>query len=234
MHQQLNAELDDIWSDLHRSEPAVLAPMYFDPINPCDIVFVGMNPSFNEAEMQSWFTRNSWPETPKDYYAWSARHNVDANREAQTRAHFQTNYKFFNYHHPLIADLGAPTWVHLDLFAFRKTDQKAFLALCKSNPTFEHRSMQLFEQVLQAIHPRMILLWNAAAAHKFFDAFTQTLKIVFDEELGTYVSSQSGGKLPIFASSMLTQGTMDRYSRRRLLWHIKRVYKSIHTQAALQ
>ncbi|WP_416878609.1 hypothetical protein [Litorimonas sp.] len=219
--QKLNDKLDRIWEDLTKYSENLLTPLYFEDVKKRDIVFVGMNPSFNEGAIRKWFQSNEWSEEPRDYYQWRNRDAYSVERETFTRQHFLKNYPFFKQHHDLVQKLGSPSWCHLDLFPYRETKQKNLVELYETQPKFKNECLGVFDEALRASDPKMIIIWNAKASKIFFKKYSKN----FDEKIGTFRLHSNSLKCPVFACSVVTgRRALDVFSRERMFWHVKKVY----------
>lgn len=139
---------------------------------------------------------------------------------------FVTTYPYFREFVNISKEIGIP-WSHLDLTFVRKTEQK-FIKDVMSNK--EHSFFQFLQE--QYAIAKEIIVESRSAAIVVCNALAsdwirndQSFNKFFDEKLGTY--RISGGVLdgtPLFYSGMLTgQHALDRGSRERLVWHIKKV-----------
>ena len=183
-----------------------------------DILFIGINPSYlgGEKDTHFFFDRTS----PNPYFQALLR----------MRNALDSTLK----------------WTHIDILAFKETDQKYIEELFKKPNGIEF----LFDQIqvakarLEHIKPKVILVANAKARQfmgkdriTFLDEDNREdenvwmgLNFQFDEELGCDVIRKSDDTpeaiegTPVFFSSMLSgQRALDRGSWERLAWQIRRV-----------
>lgn len=226
MQEQMNARIASIWETHLGGNTDTLAPLNFPQLEQKDVLFVGMNPSFDIRKMKSWFRKNGWNDDPCTYYLWINRNLICPEREELTRAHFQKNHPFFRQHHSLIESLGGPSWIHLDLFPYRQTNQKEFIAFREANQDFHSECLEVFDTAVNIVRPKLILIWNARASTEFLARHPAE----FDPIIGTHrlCGPVMERGIPVFASSMLTgQRALDVHSRERLFWHIRKVYDAL-------
>lgn len=169
-------------------------------LRPGSLLFVGINPSYTEADKEI------------RYY----------------NAH-DGNHPYFRPFKQIAQETGLP-WSHLDMLFHRETEQKAINQLLKKphGVEFIWQQLQISRQLLDAAHPAVIVVCNTKA-REFLGFNQQTdkkhwlgLDFEWDETLGTY--RYQG--IPTFFTSMLSgQRALDSGSHRRLVWHIKRALK---------
>lgn len=58
MQEHLNARIASIWETRLGGNTDTLVPLYLRELEQKDILFVGMNPSFDIRKMKSWFREN--------------------------------------------------------------------------------------------------------------------------------------------------------------------------------
>jgi len=202
VEQIVGAELQKIWSDPRFKDFCgrdFLAP---DQVRPGTLLFVGINPSYTEADKHIRY-----------YNAHDGQHPY---------------FRPFKR----IAEQTGRAWSHLDLLFQRETEQKAIdQILKKPNGTdFIWEQLQVSKQVLDAAQPAVIIVCNTKA-REFLgldrhgnDKVWLGLDFRWDEELGTYRYHD----IPAFFSSMLSgQRALDSGSHRRLIWHIRRALTAV-------
>lgn len=99
MQEQMNAQIASIWETHLGGNTDTLVPLNLPQLEQKDVLFVGMNPSFDIRKMKSWFRKNRWNDDPCTYYLWINRNLICPEREELTRAHFHKNHSFFRQHH---------------------------------------------------------------------------------------------------------------------------------------
>ena len=197
VEQAIGDQLQAIWSNplfsvfCHRD---FLAP---DKLTPGTLLFVGINPSYTEAD--------------------AAIRYYDAHAG---------NHPYFRAFKKLAAAVQHP-WSHLDLLYQRETEQKAIdqLLAAPNGLDFVWQQLQLSRQLLDAAQPAVIIVCNTKAREFLgLDRVGKQkawlgLDFQWDEKLGTY--RHQG--IPVFFTSMLSgQRALDTGSYQRLVWHVKR------------
>ncbi|MEH6489328.1 hypothetical protein [Hyphomonas oceanitis] len=217
MHDEFNDTLDDIWTKELADLDELLIPNYFGPMRRGGILFVGMNPSFNEKTVKSFFSgKMALDISGRSAFAWSASPRINRASSIAYSEWSQRNYHTFFRFHDVIAKHCERDWNHLDLFNFRSTSQKSFEKLLAQRPHYVAKQMDLFSRVVSSIEPEVILIANANGARRARDF----LGLKFDEIVGHYPYKIGDAFVPIFLSGMLTNGVLDTFSRERLIWQI--------------
>lgn len=191
-------------------------------VNP-DILFIGINPSYNgKKETSNFYTK------------------------AQTSAH-----PYFKPFSDIETELNeiydrVISWTHIDLLVFRET-QQAFIKdvlLKKRNPEgidFVYKQLMISRSIIEYFNPKLIVISNALA-RKFlgYEKTTHNGKAYnvwmdfsfkFDQNKGTsQLNSKTNKdfKPHCFFTSMLSgQRALDIGSRERLVWHIDYVLRKL-------
>jgi len=227
---ELNDILDKQWADLlHENEKFI--PLYFDKFEKDKLLYIGLNPSFSVSSMKNFlvesgkFSKSKQAITENDvkaYFSWD-KPNKDKGRKLsfELDAWSKKNYPYFTQIKHISSEMDLK-WQSVDMFQYRKTIQKDFKAFLTQNPKFKDAQLDLFGGLLSKLRPKLILVANASASELFKNKFNSE----FDESLGCYFTDLEGYKVPTFLSSMLTgQRALDIHSRKRLVWHMKEVFK---------
>lgn len=222
----LNAELERIWAAVVQDDPQKYAPVLFNLSKPGGIVFVGLNPSFSDDGWKTNLKNTPYRDIdPRTFFSWPRPpgFNADHAHELDRLAH--SNYAFFEQHRRLSDSLNLH-WEHIDLFAYRETNQSAakdkFLLPGKDYQFngLGEAQYRLFERMLELAAPRVVVVANALASH----IYTSHRTTRFDDGAGCHIDRINKNDVPVFFSGMLTgQRALDVFSRERLFWHIKRV-----------
>jgi len=178
------------------------------------LLFIGLNPSRGPEET-----------TPFENPFYSLQQQGNSNK------------KFFK----IFEDIGRDSnlnWTHLDLLVVRERKQEIILNLLKddSGRDFLFRQLMISKQIIESSNPRIIVVANTLA-RLLMGKMQKDRKNVwigynfeFDEDFGTdrIVSDCPIKGTPVFFTSMLgEQRALDLGSRKRLIWHIKRVNEMI-------
>ncbi len=169
-----------------------------------DLLFIGINPSFNEADL-----------VINSYTIKEERHKLN----------------YFNTFNNFAIDVNA-SWTHIDLLFFRETNQKHIETILKleNGPAFLQNQLQVADELIKYANPKIIIVCNALARkflgrEKAIDKHGKEVNVwlgydfVFNDDIGTYLWNN----MPVFFSSMLSgQRALDKGSLERLLWQVKR------------
>ncbi|MBU0532548.1 hypothetical protein KKB44_03575 [Candidatus Micrarchaeota archaeon] len=208
------------------------APLFYPKLKKNSILFIGMNPSysknlFNEILALTSYKNEKWgfdgffkfdkKEVTKDKEGYVKR-LTEWEKEAREKLGYFNHFK-------KLAD-GKP-WSSIDVFLCRETFQKELLKAF-NDPTnveltkFKEAQCDLCFEIINEICPTMIVVANARASEQIKEKLeTKDVDFKFDEDIGTYV----WGSIPIFLSSMLSNGALATESRKRLDWHMRFVEK---------
>jgi len=221
---QINSDLEALWTDTFRNQSNAYAPLpYTDPKHDA-IVFVGLNPSFS---LQGWNAllpyANSPNIEPSSFFGWPRPQGFDAELADELEELARERYRFYAHHKALAEALELP-WEHIDLFAYRETDQSKAKPLVVDNESegrltsFGEAQFKLFEEVLCLAKPKAVIVVNALASQIYRCRRQPT----FDSATGLYYDkTRTTPRFPVFFSGMLTGArALDRFSRDRLFWHV--------------
>ncbi|BDI07462.1 hypothetical protein [Sphaerotilus microaerophilus] len=220
----INNDLLNLWkSPLANGQ--TLAPIQYPDVLDDPIVFVGMNPSFSVAGWKSLQQHNSSGlPNPATVFQWpnpvfNQQHAITWEQIALQ------NYAYFKWHRQLACIVGNP-WYHLDLFAVRETNQTALtLQVLKSlrplsvNP-FGTAQLDIFDQAIDLIRPKAVVVANALASRIYLDRRTPGRQSGCCCHID---STTQGYQFPVFFSGMLTgQRALDIFSRERLFCQVSK------------
>ncbi|MGL5276637.1 hypothetical protein [Myroides sp.] len=189
----------------------------------CELLFLGMNPSFGhhqEEEIQVW---DRPMVASKDYF------QPFIGIEKSLKEDYRKDVK----------------WTHFDLFVFRETKQakiKSEIMKNEEGRVFLFKQLEITKSRLLKTKPKVIVASNALIRTFFgmkrkIDKKTNLevgvwlgdwLKCEFDKVLGTYVVSEPvelKGTRIFFTSMLSGQRALDLGTRERLTWHIAQVLK---------
>lgn len=229
--QQINREVLQLWAQTFDPGEDVWLPSVYPPIQQDGILFVGLNPSFPRMNGFKKILQGSpYSELdPTEFYHWRNRSNFDLDTAVEIARLAKERYDFFRPFRSFAEDLNT-SWEHIDLFFYRVTDQGA-LKTRLAEPrliNFKAQQLELSRKLIEAARPRLIVVVNAYASGLFEAEFGPE----FDEIRGCHLAEVDHHPIPVFLASMLTgQRAMDRYSLRRLKWHVRQVYPHSHNGA---
>ncbi len=128
-----------------------------------------------------------------------------------------------------VATLCDTDWTHLDLLFLRETDQSYIHKILRqqNGVPFISKQLELSDKLIRLAGPKVIVVSNVLAGiflgkekdkAKNQDVWLD-YEFTFDDEIGTY----RWNGIPVFFSSMLSgQRALDKGSRERLIWQIRR------------
>lgn len=219
----------------------MLAPLFPHPVsdeaqNDGSLLVVGMNPSFGPDQ---WFNRRDVREivggNPTEFFLWDRLPGREARQEA-VRQHDQlalTLHPYFNRPKELATEVELP-FAHLDVFAYRKTEQGRLFSALNRDPQhkkfrgIEHLSdfacdqIEIFCEAVPLYNPRAIVVGNAAAS-KIVEAVQG--QDTYCEMTGChYWIRGTEQPIPMLFSGILSGArALDTGSFRRLKWHLRQV-----------
>lgn len=197
------------------------------------LVFVGMNPSISLTGWASIIKKSPGvcgvPTVfnPHYFFAWPRPSNFCWNTAIRLEKAARQHYSFFETHRTLSKIMNRE-WDHLDLFAYRDTQQKNILSLVIDKSTtngltsFGESQFELFEELLFLVQPAAVIVVNALASR----IYKQIRNPNFDAKFGCYLDQLTPGscEFPVFFSGMLTGSrALDIFSRERLFWQVENV-----------
>lgn len=197
-------------------------PLLPESINENAILFIGINPSFNE---------NDVPENEKPIHFY---HILDENEK---------DIQYFEKIKEVAKYCNNSKWSHLDMLFIRETKQKNIEEVCKKEIDFINEQITISLKIIERAQPKIIVVINSFASEFFgkmkskhskfekiwlgYDLFFEKDEIrkkssTFDPAIGTYRIDIAGIQTPIIFSSMLSgQRALDLGSLERLKWQIK-------------
>ena len=225
--QEINASIVDLWKRTKGEEARV--PFCYSEIKIGGILFVGMNPSFNESSMLKNIEKSGIKGFGIESFKLSDENLKKQNIKniIEFDEYTRDNYPYFSKFKTLAENVGMKDkWEHVDLFCLRETSQHDVavrLGLNKNSYTkFAEEQLGIFSRLVTFASPKVIIVANAKASSIYKDMF----KSKFDDEVGYYhteIKGNSNSSVPTFFTSMLTgQRALDNFSFERLQWHVKR------------
>jgi hypothetical protein len=210
----------------------VKAPMFYAEPKQGGILFIGMNPSSVNDDVskkikEKFFDFNNPKLLWQNFRNKSDEDviNMIVNIEEEM-INGEKPYRYFIPMKTITKSVGLKNeyFQHVDLFLYRERNQPSFIKkigkeYVKFNK-FGMDQMEIFDKVLTSLNPEVIVVANAKASEIFRDKYKDELSSELDESLGFHFFKK---KIPIFFSGMLTgQRVLDKHSRERLDWHIKK------------
>jgi len=235
----INQKIIALWEkerknkDLINSNFLKRVPQFFIP--ECDpakksILYVGLNPSFSDYNFNRVSKKidDTNPQSVKRFYLWS-KEKITRNYLNQLEK-INREFEEVTYFKKAKKEIANPCNLNLlatDLFLMRETSQKVVKEIIyttkKQNElsSFAKRQIEIFFEIVHTSQPRIILVGNALAS-KIIKEYL-SLKLLWNDGIGTYTIKIGRRNIPIFFSGMLSgQRALDNHSFERLAWQIKR------------
>lgn len=187
----------------------------------CDVLFVGINPSFPEKKN-------------KEDYSYTEGNNFDKEKDIEREKNAKdesSTKRYARYFSPIwkiVKELKISRWDHIDMFLVRETNQeklKDYIGYKKEKDGFSkfgEEQFKIFKKIIEIINPQVIVIINAFAS----DIIKDKLKVddsKFEEE-GFYKISINNKDTPLILSGYMGSGRLDKHSHRTLIWIIKKAY----------
>lgn len=215
------------------------APMVYDELKTCDILFVGANPSFVDIEKSYNFIKSHCKKNESTSYLYEfelteykrlfyefENLNNNVNNLGNIHKVFKDNYSYFKKFNYISERLNVKI-EHLDLFPIRETDQKIVKNLVLNNETFTNDCYSIFLSTLKKISPKAIIIENSFIRDILVEATQTEIKEFFPSfHFDNFKSSSIGTPInkhgmAVYYTSMLTgQRAIDLGSYHRLIWSL--------------
>lgn len=214
--EKFETEIRNIWENEIFKEFEIINRGFAiqDIILKNSIMFVGINPSFDESSK----------EIHAEFY----------NVEQDGKSH-----PYFNKFKEISKKVNH-NWTHFDFLYFRETNQKYINELLRkvNGVEFVFKQLEISKKVILEAKPKILIVSNTMARHfmGFDKNQNQTQGVwmgfdfIFDEKLGTHkiINNSVLENTPVFFTSMLTgQRALDNGSFERLNWHINFVLNQL-------
>lgn len=217
--EKINEKIIALWKEEYSKDKTVRVPMFYGEINKQAILFVGLNPSFNEKGLKEILSRS--PHSGIDY-KWKNYDNAKLRGYIEIEVEAKKSYGYYSKCRE-IADENEMQWEHVDLFFNRETNQKIIKRKLYPNgklTSFAKRQLDLSFSLIQMTDPKVIVVINALASDIIRSVYNEIIH--FNEKLGFHFINMNKREIPIFFSGMLSgQHALDKGSFERLKWHIK-------------
>ena len=222
-NEDINQLILDLWEKYSKeNHPGTKRWPLFYPEFPekCEILFVGINPSFREDMNKI-----------QDYNFSNKEFSI------QDAIYFEKNAKDKNSKKPYKLYFGPvwdivegcnlkDRWDHIDLFLIRNKTQKIVEELVKGEGTmlfndFGSKQINIFLKIIEKINPKVIFVVNKFASEIVEKNNNFKIDKSRFEKEGFYRIFVRENSIPLFFSGYLGSGRLDIYSKKRLIWHIK-------------
>lgn len=222
-------QIMEIWEN-HSHLNGLLMPSFINVLPRNHIIFIGMNPSFSDkfhdtvlkkAKSEGLADFENW--VPSAFYSYPNIDTFDLEKAYRIEQFIATHAPYFKDKFDFVS--GGLPWAHMDLFFYRKTNQKESLKFIfdrKRFTTFGQDQLNLSWGSIKQSQPKVIIISNATAGHIVRDYSGDNF--IFNEQLGYHEMLIKDRKVPVFFTSMLSgKRALDLGSLERLAWHVRQV-----------
>ena len=227
-----NSESLKIWEEFASEKNLNLMPLLLGSYNTeAEILYIGMNPSFNQPWMDKFFQSDLCPVILKgsesnSLFRWNGidfNHRIDKVKKWEYLANHGVYKNYFGKFDAFTKDCGLneKSWAHLDLFLMRETQQKEAIKLVLGkNEELNSFGERQINFLLDSVNKNK---------HKFVVVFNAKASEIISQKIGNikYEPKFKFNKKYFFFSSMLTgQRALDKFSVKRLAQEIRRCINS--------
>lgn len=227
-NEKFNKEILDLWRKYHESEPEATKryPLFYPKfkIN-CDILFIGINPSFDLKKEKEFEFENP---------IFDIQKAIDDERNAKDESH-EKHYPIYytqiwEITKGLKKDFKELKWEHIDILLIREKTQTELDYLKYDSKrsrfnNFGEDQFEIFLKIVNEINPKIIIIINKFASeilkNKLKDRITN--ESYFEKNGFDRISIKDKDNIPILFYGYLGSGRLDIYSRENLRWNIKRI-----------
>jgi hypothetical protein len=226
----VNREIQQLWDKYYpngKDDP--YWPLVYGPIQTETLLFVGINPSFT-TELDNCLRRTQRDVVPCEEFYSRTGNAFDLGKAVVREQCYRAKekpYPYFRRFYEIAGELQIESWEHIDVFFNRNKDQDYIKnELIDSREPLKRQcalqQMELSLKLIGAAKPKLVIVCNALAS----EIIGETYHLEFDDQSGIWLWQLNGTVVPTFLSGMLSGGTLDRWSYKRLKWHVKQVWNS--------
>ncbi|MBT4377131.1 hypothetical protein HOD29_07200 [archaeon] len=235
MDEEINNKILNLWEKYAKKgqKGTEHYPLFYPKLRKnCELLFVGVNPSFNEKIMSkkdhSFENKNFDFEKEID----DEGNRKLPNNKKSYKIYFKPIWEMTNKKNIREEYIEHTSWEHIDLFFCRITSQKEFKEIIDYKQQnkkvfmneFGESQLNLSLEIINNIKPKIIVVANALAS-EVLQSRIDIDKSGFKQK-GYDIAILNENKIPIFFSSMFSgQRALDRGSIRRLKWQIENAIK---------
>jgi hypothetical protein len=222
----VNQETLALWKKTFNAQGDELLPLIYPPIKKSALLFIGLNPSFNQKALKRNLRGTPYAEkNVKDFYHYSSIDNFDLESAKNIVQLTRDKYPYFKRFKEIARSVDKD-WEHIDLFFYYETSQSTIRKKIKNNNPrdFWRNQLVLSKELIREAKPIIIVRANAYASTIIENEFNAR----YNKEKGYHEIKLNNKTLPVFLEGMLTgQRALDNYSFERLKWHIRQTIKGI-------
>ena len=239
----INGKIYNIWEDHVEatSTEENLIPMFYPKMGRGGLLSIGLNPSFNNKTLAHMYPNEDISGVRSKFIWKKDRGCIEHSQNEYTIGIGWENESgakpnpipFFSAFIKLSKNIGLGNEInHIDLFGIRKTESVELGKRVFNGGNegmglnaFGLAQIKIVPDFLEKLEPKIILVANAMASRLVKNYLNELLEPSdkLDTKVGYQYAIVNKRKIPIFFSGMLSgRGQIDKNSRERLFWHMKR------------
>ncbi len=247
-----NTQLLDLWKTFpDRGKLTRRWPLLYNPLKTGCLLFVGLNPSWKKEWLEGAWKRvrlqnTEFPRSgirdPTKLFEWGK--SDPSQRKMQdiqdidnvAVAREEDLYPYFKPMRKISQQIEMDdAWEHIDLFAVRERSYKSLVRILKikngrAESKFGEQQLEIALQLMEMLESEVVVVANAVASTILRARWDIAEPDKWREDAtfrknGYHEIEVNGSTVPVFFSSMLSGGALDRGSRERLAWHVWRALK---------
>ncbi len=218
-----NSEVVRIWKKFEGEYQLERMPLFLGTYKEdADVLIVGMNPSFNEEDMDKYFVSDNADPllkgyTSKQLFQWAGFEERIANVKKWEIIARDEYKKYFGSFDEFIESCGFKknSWAHIDLFLMRGTNQSEEIKLVVKKEKLNNFGQEQMDLLLEAINKnkhKIVIVFNATAS-KFISS------AIGNNKFETNFLFKN--KMYFFSGMLRGQRALDIFSRQRLIQEIR-------------
>jgi len=242
---EINDSYLDIWEEYRKKDDPTIKdllakiPMQYASFHDLSngILYIGLNPSFSVNGIQSIYKRalEDGSEFSEKYdikkiidlFAWPGKTNLKDNQLGDLIKFENAAKKYYKFFAPMrnFAKDHTSDWAHIDVFPIRKTSAHDLNKNFDEHPDFKIDLLKVFydlvKTLLEETSPKIIVVVNANATRIFQEQWGANIGTL-DDNYCSYPLTYHNNKTYLFYVGLTGYG-LDRYSKERLFWLMKRI-----------
>ena len=240
-NEKINKKILKIVED--HKEKFSLPPVLYPKFNKGGILFIGLNPSSSEKALKKILKETEYPDVdPKELDLQNeedCKILIEIERTAMRKKGASPYHDKFHE----ISEFVEVPFQHIDLFYFRKTEQKEAKKEIEKGPDkkfglndFGLQQLNIALEIIRKIEPKLIVVANAFASNIIREGRDREGRVIFkidnknfDKNCYDVLKIKKKKEIPIIFTSMLTgQRALDNGTLRTLKCQIKKIIEQTH------
>ena len=234
MNYYLNDKISDLWnrfsiqfSDLDCKKCMERVPNYYLKPTPNKILFIGLNPAFQDNKSTINYSFSPPISTERMYEI-----ALD-NESSKTKGKGNYYGKFYNILHDISDELiseesNQKKFEHCDMFLMRETNSRIVKQMVEKKEgglnQFGLEQIDVLKSYIEDAKPSIIIIPNAMSADYYLQYVLGNQSI--NKEKGSYYTEINKIKVPTILCGSWQYGRLDRFTKEILLSHMKKIMKS--------